>query len=510
MSTVRLRYTGLVAYSVSLTTMLTGLLFTVLITRRLSPEELGVWRYIGALINYFVVPAWLMGFWITRMTARGLRPIATSLLLAAPTGLGLHGPLHRPLALLLRGHRLPGRGVLVASIEIPLIYLYTLLESAANAVRPQTNYYAQLAQEVVKLPIGLVLVLALRLGLVGALWSAIAGFAARAAVLALVTRSMGWGTPSRQIASTMLSRYWLPLYAAIPPNVIALDNVIVALIYGSAEPLGYAAAAYLLGSVVVMSGNLAAGLYPRMLQSPSPRDVEVALKMVLMIAIPSSVGISILSAPLLNVLRPEYAEAAWVMPALQLGAIVSLLLGIMDYTIVGEERADYDERSDFRRLLRSRLFLIPTLNYFYALVYLPALYLALTLLGRRGPVEVLWVWVLTSLAASAGLLVYKVRLAVARVPFRFPKEAVSKYLAATLVMAAVLLLAKPDHLPERVFDALATALWPVSLSALTYFSALYLLDREFRQLVAQILEALRLWGTTLRRPSSALSSCARR
>lgn len=510
MSTVRLRYTGLVAYSVSLTTMLTGLLFTVLITRRLSPEELGVWRYIGTLINYFVVPAWLMGFWITRMTARGLRPITTSLLLAAPMA-SASTALFIALSPSFSGAiDFPAAVFLVASIEIPLIYLYTLLESAANAVRPQTNYYAQLTQEVVKLPIGLVLVLALRLGLIGALWSAIAGFAARLAVLALVTRSMGWGSPSRQIASMLLSRYWLPLYAAVPSNIIALDNVIVALIYGSAEPLGYAAAAHLLGSVVVMSGNLAAGLYPRMLQSPSPRDVEVALKMVLMIAIPSSVGISILSAPLLNVLRPEYAEAAWVMPALQLGAIVSLLLGIMDYTIVGEERADYDERSDFRRLLRSRLFLIPTLNYFYAVVYLPALYLALTLLGRRGPVEVLWVWVLTGLAASAGLLAYKVRLALARVPFRFPKGAVSRYLAATLVMAAVLLLAKPDHLPERVFDALATALWPVALSALTYFSALYLLDKEFRQLVAQILGALRLWGTTLRRPSSALSSCARR
>ncbi len=501
MSTVRLRYTGLVAYSVSLTTMLTGLLFTVLITRRLSPEELGAWRYIGTLINYFIVPAWLMGFWITRMTARGLRPLATSLLIAAPTAT-VSTALFITLSPSFSGAiAFPATVFLVASIEIPLIYLYTLLESAANAVRPQTNYYAQLAQEVVKLPIGVVLVLALRLGLVGALWSAIAGFAARAAVLALATRSLGWGSPSRQIASTLLSRYWLPLYAAIPSNIIALDNVIVALIYGSAEPLGYAAAAHLLGAVVVMSGNLAAGLYPRMLQSPSSRDVEMALKMVLMIAIPSSVGITLLSAPLLNVLRPEYAEAAWVMPALQLGAIVSLLLSLMDSTIVGEERADYEEGAGFRRLLRSRLFLIPTLNYVHALVYLPALSLALSLMGQRGPVEVLWVWVLTGLAASAGLLAYKARLAVARVPFRFPAGAVSRYLAATLAMAAVLYLVRPVGLPERVLDALASTLPPVALSALTYFSALYVIDGEFRQLVSQVLGALGLRGAPPRRSS---------
>ncbi len=501
MSAVRLRYTGLVAYSVSLTTTLTGLLFTVLITRRLSPEELGAWRYIGTLINYFIVPAWLMGFWITRMTARGLRPLATSILLAAPAAsastalfIGLSPSLSGAIDL-------PAAVFLVASIEIPLIYLHALFESAANAVRPQSSYYAQLVQELVKLPIGIILVLVLRLGLVGALWAAIAGFAARAALLALATRSMGWGSPSRLIASTLLSRFWLPLYAAIPSHIIALDNVIVALAYGSAEPLGYAAAAHLLGAVVMMSGNLAAGLYPRMLQSPSPRDVEVALKMVLMIAVPSSVGITLLAAPLLNVLRPEYAEAAWVMPVLQLGALTSLLIGLMDSTIAGEERADYEEGAGFRTLLRSRLFLVPTLNYVYALVYLPALLLALSLVGRMGPVEVLWVWVLTSLATSAGMLVYRVRLARSRVPFRLPAGALVRYLVATFAMAAVLYLVRPVGLPERVLDALASTLPPVALSALTYFSVLYVIDSEFRQLVFQVLDALGLRLSPPRRSS---------
>jgi len=500
MSQIRLRYTGIMAYASSLVTTLTGLLFIVLITRRLSPEELGAWRYIGTLINYFVVPAWLMGFWVTRMTARGLRPLATSLLLAAPMA-AASTALFAALSSSFSGAiAFPATVFLVASVEIPLIYLYTLLESAAGALRPQSNYYAQLAQEVAKLPIGVVLVLLLRLGLVGAIWSAIAGFAARATILVLATRSLGWGSPSRQIASTLLSRYWLPLYASVPSNIIALDNVIVALSYGSAEPLGYAAAAHLLGSVVVMSGNLAAGLYPRMLQSPSPGDVEVALKMVLMIAIPSATGVILLSAPLLNVLRPDYAAAAWVMPLLALNSVVSLLLGLMDSVITGEERADFGDDAGLRRLLRSRLFLVPTLNYLYALAYLPALALALNLLGPRSPVEALWAWVLTGFAASLSLLVYKARLAVMRVPFRFPVKAVSKYLAATLVMAAVLYLVRPDYLPERVFDALATALPPVAVSALTYFLTLYLLDREFRRLVAEILGALRIRPRPPRKP----------
>jgi hypothetical protein len=174
MAMVRLRYTGLVAYSVSLTTMLTGLIFSVVITRRLSPEELGAWRYIGTLINYFIIPAWLFGFWITRMTARGLRPLATSLAITAPIISASTALFTLMAPTFSEAIKFPETAFLIAAIEIPIIYLYTLYEASLNAVRPQTNYYAQLIQEVVKLPIGVLLVVLLRLGLIGALWSAIA------------------------------------------------------------------------------------------------------------------------------------------------------------------------------------------------------------------------------------------------------------------------------------------------------------------------------------------------
>jgi len=490
MAGVRLRYTGLVAYAASLTTMFTGLLFTVVITRRLTPDELGAWRYIGTLINYFIMPAGLLGFWVTRMTARGERPLSTSLLLVAPIASASTAVFVALSAGFAGAIDFPVTVFLVAAIEIPLIYVYSLLESAANAVRPQVNYYAQLAQEVVKLPIGVFLVVLLRLGLVGALWSAIAGFAGRALILALLTRRIGWGAPSRRIASSLFSRLWLPLYASISPNIIALDAIIVVLSYCSAEPLGYATAAHLMGSVVVMSGTLAAGLYPRMLQSPSPRDVETALRMVLMLAIPSAVGIALLSEQLLNVLRPDYVAAASVMPVLLLGAIVSVLLGVIDSVITGEERADQGEDVGLRRLLRSRLFLVPTLNYFFAAAYLPALAVALIALRPTGPVEVLWLWVLTSTIASVGLLLYKVKLARSRIPFAFPANNVARYLAATLVMSLILYLIRPTNLPERVTEALASTIPPVVISAGAYFFSLYLLDGDFRRLAAQVLGAL--------------------
>jgi len=489
---VRLRYTGLVAYSVSLTTMLTGLIFSVLITRRLSPEELGAWRYIGTLINYFIVPAWLLGYWITRIHAQGLKPLTTSLAIATPI-MSASTVIFASLAATFSGSiKFPETVFLIAAIEIPIIYIYTLLEAALNASKPQSNYYAQLIQEVVKLPIAIILVITLRLGLAGAIWAAVAGFTARALTLAFLARGIGWGNPSRQIAYMLLTRSWLPLYASIPPNILALDNIIVALGYGSAEPLGYATAAYLLGSITTMSGTLATGLYPRMLQSPSPRDVEESLKMVFMIAIPSATGITLLSAPLLNILRPDYVQAAVVLPILQLQAIVSIMLSVMDSVIAGEERVDYDEKAGFRRLVRSRLFLIPSLNYLYAAAYLPTLTLSIILLRPAGPITVLWIWILTGFTASLGFLLYKVKIARSRVPFKFPTKSFARYIMATIPMTALLYVLKPSSLPLILIEALTLTIPPILISATAYFAFLYLLDGDFRKLISQALAALGL------------------
>ncbi len=487
---VRLRYTGFIAYSVSLTIMFTGLIFSVIVTRRLTPEELGVWRYIGTLINYFIIPAWLLGFWITRMTTRGLQPLATSLAIATPV-MAASTALFTTMAATFSGAiKFPESIFLIAAIEIPLIYLYTLFEASLNAYRPQANYYAQFIQEIVKLPIGVFLVVLFRLGLVGALWSAIAGFAARALILVLLARGAGWGRPSRQIARIIIARSWLPLYASIPSNILALDNIIVVLSYGSAEPLGYAAAAFLLGSITTMSGTLAAGLYPRMLQTPRPEDVEESLKMVLMIAIPTSVGITLIAAPLLNILRPDYVQAAEVMPILQLFGLVSILLGVMDNVIAGEERADYDDDAGFTQLIRSRLFILPTLNYVYAATYLPIMALALVLLRPADPISVLWIWILANFTVSLALLTYKLKLARSRVAFKFPVRHVARYLLATLVMGAVLYLVRPYSLPVTLADAMSLTLPSILASVMAYFGPLYLIDGDFRKLVSQALDTL--------------------
>jgi hypothetical protein len=470
--------------------MLTGLAFTLVITRRLTPEELGVWRYIGTLINYFVTPSAFIGFWTTRMIAQGKTILGTTTAMAALLSI---------LATLLfitfsntfaSSVDFPTTVFIIAALEIPTIYLYTVLESAGTAIRPHMNYYASIIQEVVKLPIGVMLVIVLRLGLTGAILAAVMGFTSRCAAMALFLRDIKWGSPDKSYAIKIFSRAWLPLYSSIPPNILALDTIIIVLLYGSAEPLGYFSAVYLIASMVTASGYLASGLYPKMLQVPSEKDVEVSLKLVLMLAIPSSIGALILSQNLLNLLRPDYVSAAAIMPLVLVQSIFFIMNNIFDSVIIGEERADFEEGVTMRRLIKSRLFLLPTINYFYSALYITVLVTVLYIASPTTVLETLFLWVFVSAFLTVALTVYKLRIARHNLKFNLPLHSIARYLIASSLMALALLVMRPSHLPAEILQALPQTLIPVGVSATIYFVSLYCLDKEFREMAKSIMRRL--------------------
>lgn len=490
MDRIRLRFTGLTAYGATLLTTLTGLIFMVVITRRLTPEELGVWRYIGTLITYFIIPAGLLGFWATRFTASGEKVLKTLLTLAVSLS-----ALSTCIFILLAPQLsalvdFPASVFIVAALEIPSIYLYMTLESVAHAKRPHVNYYAQLVQEALKIPIAAILVVILRLGLLGAIVAVVAAYAARAATIALYLKDLDWGNISSKLAKKMASVLWLPLYQSGAGAILALDTVVVVSFAGGPEPAGYAAAVHLLGGLVTMSGTLAAGLYPKMLQQTLGRDVETSIGLVLMLAIPTCIGLVILGAPLLNILRPEYSEAAQILPIAVSHAILFVFSGITDSVIAGSERVDFNSNMSFRDLLKSNLFLLPTLNYVLAAINLPALIISLIIFNPTDPLSVLTIWLTVNLASFIPVTTYKIKTAYHLVPFKFPTKSVLTYLAAASFMGAVAFFTKPEKLHGEVVPALTQTLPSIFTSVATYFALLVVINKEFRALVNAVRKTL--------------------
>ena len=79
MSGIRVTYSGLFTLTFSLISIITGLVFLIIITRTLSPQDYGTWGIINSLFVYSLVINSVVTFWLPREIARGNDSAKTAL-----------------------------------------------------------------------------------------------------------------------------------------------------------------------------------------------------------------------------------------------------------------------------------------------------------------------------------------------------------------------------------------------------------------------------------------------
>ena len=80
LSNIRVTYSGFISLGTKFSSIITGLVFTLIVTRTLSPEEFGTWALIGSLIIYAIIINPIISYWTTRETARGIESGKTSII----------------------------------------------------------------------------------------------------------------------------------------------------------------------------------------------------------------------------------------------------------------------------------------------------------------------------------------------------------------------------------------------------------------------------------------------
>jgi hypothetical protein len=141
------------------------------------------------------------------------------------------------------------------------------------------------------------------------------------------------------------------------------------------------------------------------------------------------------------------------------------------------------EDASFKKLLKSRLFLLPTLSYVQALIYLPALSIASVIIINLSLnpiyINVPVACSLIGLFSTIPIFAYEYRLAKKILPFQFPVKSLAKYGLASIVLAGVIMLLYPKGTVETITTVL--------LGALAYFLVLFIIDRDARQLLNSII-----------------------
>jgi len=480
--TIRLRYAGFILFASRLVSAATGIAFVLMVTRSTSAEEFGVWGNLGDVLGYFTLVAGMLPFWATRFTARKYTGSAKTGFLANLLMSTIIASLYLALVpTITSALHISGNFTIlyaIASIQIVESYTLSALEAVLYAKQPQMIGYGLLISEISKVAVGFVFITQLKLGLIGVIWSLII-----ACILQLTFYLKLTTNELKEAIEWTYLKEWLK---ASPINLYNIAGggittfvFIFLFVYGGWLARAYYAAALTIASVIGYSSSLAFALYPRLLSGSSIEDVSVSLKMVMMFAIPMTAGAIVLSDSYLTILKLVYAEARPVLLLLAITVLFASISQVFSTVISGTERVDAKAKIAFRELLRSRLFLLFTLPYIQSAVTLPTTFFILTSVAKTSLEAATYLALIISLAESAMLIV---RYIIARkcVIFNFPWKNVAKYIIASAVMVAPLLVI--PH-PTRLSLTLGFTI----LGGIIYFAILATIDQETRELTKLIL-----------------------
>jgi len=234
LSNVRVTYSGFIAFFVTMLSVLTGTIFVVMVTRKLSPEDLGL-----SLISYVLIIRPIISYWSTREIARGENVEKTALVtggLFSTIGTTVYFGIAISVSAFLGVELFV---LLIASALIPLQFINDVLGSIALSKKPQSISYSLLVFETSKIPIGIFFVVFLQLGLVGVLLTIILATAIKQILLWIWMAQHIRDEIKLEYVKYWLKMSWIPLYQSGSRVIRGLDVLIFPLITGSFIGLAY-------------------------------------------------------------------------------------------------------------------------------------------------------------------------------------------------------------------------------------------------------------------------------
>jgi len=485
---IRLRYSGFIVFANQLLGVVTGLIFTLLLTRSMSAAEFGIWTNIFDYTPYFIILGGILPFWVLRFVARGKEGAAktaavTQLFIAVvatvaylPAIYFISNAIGTTQYLLI---------YLIAGGYVLTYYLITVFEGILTAVKPQTTGYGFMIQEIVKVTVALLVILVFKQVFLGAILALVVAPTVQSIYYIVLLR----GFFKEKINWSYLKQ-WLKgapaqLYNAVGTTLLSLAFIVL-FVYGGSEARGYYQAALSFTTIVSYASSLSVSLYPKLLaNSCSDEEVGLSFKTVLMMAIPLATLCIVMSVSFLTVLHPpglpggSYGVAWPVLIALTADTLVLLVTNFYSSCLMGVEAFDAEGRISLRQLVKSKIFKVYSIPYIQAVFIIPIVYYAMTQTPVDGPVTtaVAFVGILIAVHTATFVGLYAFMRNSIHIPVAW--ASIAKYVLSALLMGVVLYF-----LPTTT-TLTSTVAKTVGGFAL-YIGLLLLIDEQARELVKLI------------------------
>jgi len=493
MSGIRVTYSGLISFGVGIASIFTGIVFTLIVTRQLTPEEFGSWNLIGSLIVYALIIEPTISYWVTREVARGKESGKTAIFFSGIFSIvGVIAYLI--IAYLVAQNTDAEQSILfVGAILIPLMFLNRTLTALNLGWKPHAVSYGKLFLEIFKIPAALILVYLMDLGIEGAIISTAIAYVASIVILFISSRTKLHGIIELFYLKKWLKLSWLPLYPGLASMIYVLDVTLFAVITGSVEGLAFWSAAFAVAALALHSKAISNAIYPKLLEGGKMEYFKKNLMLVLYFSIPLSVLSITFAKPALFALNPIYIVAVPVVIMLTLRGFSENIKFLFISAIQGTEKVDVNENSSFKDYLKSKLILVPTLYLIQNSLYVGSLIVMLIIFNSKTQLELVIYWSVISAIVSIPFTIYFYYLTRKQFKFSINHFAILKYVIISVGVFGLTYFLMEEYLifNESIFKFLPHLLLFVAIGVGGYLFISYFIDGNTKNLVKAIFNEIK-------------------
>jgi len=493
LSNVRVTYSGLISFVIGLISVITGIIFTLIVTRQLSPEEFGTWGLIGGLITYVLISEPIISFWVTRQTARGKNLGRTSIFSSAVfSAIGMSAYIIIAYYVGLQSDA-DLSGLLLATILIPFLFITKTLTAIALGYKPQSVSYGLLAFEIIKIPFGLIFVYFLDMGIEGAILATAIAYLGNLIVLAILVRDKIKEKFQFSVLKNWMRLSWIPLYSNVSELVFTLDVMIFSVITGSVVGVAYFAVGLSVVSLVGHSGLITRGLYAKLLAGGEKTHLQENLRLFFYFAFPLTAFTLSFAKPGLFALNPIYVIVVPVVLFLTIRAFLYQFNGILYTALQGIEKVDINEKSTFREYIKSKLAFLPTLRLIEFSLYVIALAVILLIDSNGEQLELVIKWSAIILFVQIPFSIYLYILIRKNFTLKVGFVSLIKYLATSVLVFGITFYFMNEHLVynEKIFEFAPSLIPYLVISIGSYILITYAIDSKTKILVKRILNEIK-------------------
>lgn len=493
MSEVRVTYSGLIAVFMSIVNVILGFIFTIIITRSLTPEEFGIWNLILGFIFYMVIIEPIISYWVTRETARNISSQKTSIVSSSFLSIG--GVFGYLVIAFFVGNQtsIDHEIIILGSILVPVMILNNTLIGINLGWKPHTPQYARFFFLIAQICLVVLFLHFLDMGIEGIIISSFVANLASIIVLTIYARKKLCNSFNFEYIKNWIRRSWLPLYPALGFGISSLGVIIFAFITQSNEGIGFWSAAVIQVILITQAVHIAKAAYPKLLNDGISDYLTQNLNLLIFITILFTFITITFAKQSLFILNPVYETMFFVVIVIAIWKFFDVIaIGFQSY-ITGIEEVDTKTTSSFKDYLKSQLFLIPTVSLIQHSIAMILLTIGLLLFINSSEIDLLIYWAVIGLLTQIPVTIYFYSKSKKLFDIKFEYSKIFKYIFSGIVSFGsvyFLMDITIDYQQDLIFFIFHVIIYAM-IAVVSYLAITYLLDSTIKDLIHNSLNEIK-------------------